>query len=50
MCFHLLDADMNDILDNDNIVLGAKRMATYRNEGPDAERYYVESIKSLSIS
>ena len=47
MCFQLLDADKNGILDNDDIVLVAKRMATYRIEGPDAERYYVECIKSI---
>ena len=50
MCFQLLDADKNGILDNDDIVLVAKRMANYRNEGTDAERYYVECIKSILFS
>ena len=47
MRFHLLDADMNGILDNDDIALVAKRVAAYRNEGPDTEHYYVESIESV---
>ena len=47
MRFHLLDADMNGILDENDVALVAKRVATYRNEGPDAEHYYFESIKSI---
>ena len=47
MRFHLLDADKNGILDNNDIALVAKRVAAYRNEGPDAERNYVESIESI---
>ena len=47
MRFDLLDADKNGVLDNADIVLVAKRMAAYRNEGPDAERNYVESIRTM---
>ena len=47
MRFDLLDVDKNGVLDNADIVLLAKRMAAYRNEGPDAEHNYVESIRTI---
>ena len=50
MRFDLLDADKNGILGNADIALVAKNIATYRNEGPDAEKHYFKTLQSITLA
>ena len=50
MRFDLLDIDNNGILGNADIALVAKNIATYRNESPDAEKYYFKTLQSVTLA
>ena len=50
MRFRLLDADNNGFLCNDDIALVAKQVAAYRNESPDAEQRYFETLQSVTLT
>ena len=50
MRFDLLDADNNGILGNADIALVAKNIATYRNEGSNAEKHYFKILQSVTLA
>ena len=49
MRFTFFDADKNGVIDNTDIVLVARKLAAYRNEGQDEEKRYYEMIQAISF-
>ena len=47
--FSHLDVDNSGILDNADMTIVAKKIAAYRNKGPDEEKHYYEVITSISL-
>ena len=47
--FSHLDADKNGVVDNADIAIVAKKLAAYRNEGPDKEKEYYKIVKAISL-
>ena len=47
--FSHLDVDKNDIVDNADLAIVAKKLAAYRNEGPDEEKHYYQIVKAISL-
>ena len=47
--FSHLDADKNGVVDNADIAIVGKKLAAYRNEGPDKEKEYYKIVKAISL-
>ena len=45
--FAALDVDKNGVINENDIVLLAKKLAGYREEGKDAEKRYFDTLKSV---
>ena len=47
--FALLDVDKSGVVNNTDLAIVAKNLATYRNEGPDEEKHYFKVIQATSL-